>query len=341
MTEGCDEQGSFEERLRLQIEAYHASALVYAAVKLGLPDRMGTRAWTAEHLAEELVLSPPHLFRFLRGLCALGVCEELPDKTFALARAGHSLQSSAPSHLAEKVLIVVEQYWQPWANLVSCLQTGAPAFEQVFGMTVWEWRGLHREQGDIFNSYLAKETLAQAEGIIDALDVCDICTVADIGDGGGGLIAAVVRANPHVDGVLFDRPQTLETAKPFLQSLGVAERVQCVGGDFLSAVPVKADLYLLKSVLQQWGDAESLAILRNCRSAMPEAARLLIIERLLPKRAVEDPAAVIVDLHMMTISGGRGRSLEQLERLLSQTGLAMSKVTPTRSGLTIIETVRR
>jgi predicted O-methyltransferase YrrM/AraC-like DNA-binding protein len=338
MTGSGDEQGSFEERLRLQIEAYHEAALVYAAVKLGLPDRMGTRAWTSEQLTAELGLSPPHLLRFLRGLSTLGICEELPDGSFALAPAGQSLQSGAPSRLAEKVRIVVEQYWQPWANLVSCLETGKPAFDHVFGMTVWDWRRQHAEQGDIFNSYLAKETLAQADSILEALDASCVRTIADIG-GGGGLIAAVVRANPQVQGILFDRPQTLETAKRFLQSLGVAERVQCMSGDFLSAVEVQADLYLLKSVLQQWDDADSLTILRNCRSAMQDAARLLVIERLIPERALADPAAIMVDLHMMTITGGRVRSREQFEALLSQAGFTLAKVMPTRSGLTIIDAV--
>jgi hypothetical protein len=338
MTGSGDEQGSFEERLRLQIEAYHEAALVYAAVKLGLPDRMGTRAWTSEQLTAELGLSPPHLLRFLRGLSTLGICEELPDGSFALAPAGQSLQSGAPSRLAEKVRIVVEQYWQPWANLVSCLETGKPAFDHVFGMTVWDWRRQHAEQGDIFNSYLAKETLAQADSILEALDASCVRTIADIG-GGGGLIAAVVRANPQVQGILFDRPQTLETAKRFLQSLGVAERVQCMSGDFLSAVEVQADLYLLKSVLQQWDDADSLTILRNCRSATQDAARLLVIERLIPERALADPAAIMVDLHMMTITGGRVRSREQFEALLSQAGFTLAKVMPTRSGLTIIDAV--
>lgn len=338
MTGSGDEQGSFEERLRLQIEAYHEAALVYAAVKLGLPDRMGTRAWTSEQLTAKLGLSPPHLLRFLRGLSTLGICEELPDGSFALAPAGQSLQSGAPSRLAEKVRIVVEQYWQPWAHLVSCLETGKPAFDHVFGMTVWDWRRQHAEQGDIFNSYLAKETLAQADSILEALDASCVRTIADIG-GGGGLIAAVVRANPQVQGILFDRPQTLETAKRFLQSLGVAERVQCMSGDFLSAVEVQADLYLLKSVLQQWDDADSLTILRNCRSAMQDAARLLVIERLIPERALADPAAIMVDLHMMTITGGRVRSREQFEALLSQAGFTLAKVMPTRSGLTIIDAV--
>jgi hypothetical protein len=307
-------------------------------VKLGLPDRMGTRAWTSEQLTAELGLSPPHLLRFLRGLSTLGICEELPDGSFALAPAGQSLQSGAPSRLAEKVRIVVEQYWQPWSNLVSCLETGKPAFDHVFGMTVWDWRRQHAQQGDIFNSYLAKETLAQADSILEALDASCVRTIADIG-GGGGLIAAVVRANPQVQGILFDRPQTLETAKRFLQSLGVAERVQCMSGDFLSAVEVQADLYLLKSVLQQWDDADSLTILRNCRSAMQDAARLLVIERLIPERALADPAAIMVDLHMMTITGGRVRSREQFEALLSQAGFTLAKVMPTRSGLTIIDAV--
>jgi hypothetical protein len=142
-----------------------------------------------------------------------------------------------------------------------------------------------------------------------------------------------------VEGVLFDRPHTVETAKPYLLSLGVAGRVQCVSGDFLSAVEVQADLYLLKSVLQQWDDADSLTILRNCRAAMQDAARLLVIERLGPKRAVEDAASIMVDLHMMAITGGRTRSREQFEALLSQAGFTIAKVTPTRSGLVIIDAV--
>ena len=186
---------------------------------------------------------------------------------------------------------------------------------------------------------MAKETLAQADSIIEALDFSRVRTVADIGGGGGGLIAAVLRAQPHVKGVLFDRPQTLETAKPYLQSLGVAERMKLVGGDFLAEIQVRADLYLLKGVLQQWDDAASLAILRNCRSVMPAGARLLIIERLLPERASDDPAAIMLDLHMMTITGGRARSLQQFEALLSEAGLRIAKVTPTSSGLSIIEAV--
>jgi len=341
MTESVGEQKAFEERLRRQIEAYHEAALLYAAVKLGLPDRMAARPWTPEQLAEALGLSAPHLVRFLRGFCTIGMCEERSDGSFALSPAGRSLTSDSPSRLAEKVQIVVEQYWQPWADLVSCLKSGKPAFEHVFGMSVFEWRDLNKEQGKLFASYLTGETFDQAGSIIEVLEsAVEAKRVADIGGGCGALLAALLIAHPHLTGVLFDRPHLIEMAKPFLKVFGLfhlTDRIALVAGDVLAAIPVRADLYLLKGVLQQWDDAHARAILANCRKAMPEGAKLVIVERLLPERATDDPAAIMLDLHMMTITGGRARSLEQFEQLLSEAGLAVAKVTSTPTGLTIIE----
>lgn len=334
------DQEAFEERLRRQIEAYHDSALLYAAVKLGLPDRMGKRRWAPEQLAHELSLSAPHLHRVLRGLCTIGLCEERADGTFALAPGGRSLISGSTSRLAEKIQIVVEQYWQPWAKLVASLETGKPAFEQAFGISVSDWRGLNPEQGALFDTYVAKETLAQAGPIIEALDFSGAGTVADIGGGYGGLLMAILQAHPRLGGILFDRPPTIAAARSFLQSQGVADRVQLVGGDLLAGIPLQAGLYLLKGVLQQWDDAEATAILGNCRNAMPDGAKLVIIERLLPERAADDPAAIMLDLHMMTITGGRARSLADFEALLAEAGLTLTNVSSTPQGLSIIEAQR-
>ena len=322
------DQASFEDRLRKQIEAYHEAALVYAAVKLGLPDRLAVAPSTPAELAKALELSPPHLHRFLRGLCSIGICEELADGAFALTPGGQSLRPGSPSRLAEKVQIVVGQYWWPWANLVASLETGKPAFEHVFGMSVFDWRRENAEQGTLFDSYLAKETAGQLGSIIENLDFSGVGTVA------------ILQAQSQFAHVSFNRAHMIEMSQPFLQLLDVAKRVEFVPGNLLEGIPVKADLYLLKGVLQQYDDASALAILGNCREAMPEGAKLAIIERLLPERAVDDPAAIMIDLHMMTITGGRARSLADFTTLLSEAGLTRSKVTPTSSGLAIIEAKR-
>ena len=163
--------------------------------------------------------------------------------------------------------------------------------------------------------------------IVEALDLAGVGRVADIGGGHGGLLAAILRAHPDMRGILFDLPETIIGAKKFLKSHGVLDRVTLAGGDFLAEIPVEADLYVLKSVLQHWDDVAARAILESCRDAMPARAKLAIIERLLPEQAQDDPSAVMIDLHMMVITGGRARTLQELERLLSQAKLALSKVT--------------
>lgn len=336
MAGSLSEQDDFEERLRLKIAAYHDAALLHAAVKLGLPERMVAKASTPEALAAERGLSAPHLHRLLRGLASLGICTEHSDGTFALTPQGQCLLPGSPSRLSEKVLIVVEQYWHPWADLAATVETGRPAFEHVFGMPVSEWRHKNAEHGALFDSYLAAEMHAQAPAIVAALDVSGVRIVADIGGGYGGLLAALLQAHPDLAGILFDRPDTVEGALPFLGSQGVAGRVQRVGGDLRAAIPVEADLYVLNGVLQQWDDAQASAILANCREAMPEGTRLIIIERLLPDHATDDPAATMLDLHMMAITGGCVRSREHLANLLSQSRLTLATTTPTPSGLAVI-----
>ena len=155
----------------------------------------------------------------------------------------------------------------------------------------------------------------------------------------GGLLGSLLQTKPRLTGVLFDRPDVVAAAKAYPQPPGVADRIAFVGGDFLAEVPVGAGVYLLKSVLHDWDDDKCRTILHNCRRAMGEDAKLLIVERLLPDRALDDPVAILVDMHMLAITGGRERSPGEFERLLSQSGFALSKVTVTDIGFSVVEAV--
>jgi hypothetical protein len=61
----------------------------------------------------------------------------------------------------------------------------------------------------------------------------------------------------------------------------------------------------------------------------------------MPEHATDDPAAIMLDLHMMAITGGRARSLAELETLLGEAGFKLSKATTTSFGLVVIEAVPR
>ena len=335
------EQTETEARLRSQIEAYHATALAYACVKLALPETMGTEVWTAERLAAALDLSAPHLKRLLLGLATLGLIEERARDAYTLTEAGRALAPSSASTLREKLLIVVEQYWQPWANLAGTVRGGRPAFDLVFGETVGDWRRDHADHGAVFEAYWESETFTHAGPIVEALDLTGVSTVAEIGGGHGALLAAVLLAHPQLHGILMEASHKLAGARVYLHSHGLTERVGLVRGDATTEVAVVADLYLLKSVLQQHDDATARAILTNLRRAMPDSARLVVIERLMPENATDDPAAIMLDLHMMTITGGKARTRPEMEALIAEAGLAIAKLSKTDDGLAFIECALR
>jgi len=194
-------------------------------------------------------------------------------------------------------------------------------------MSVSEWRAANAAQGALFDSYLARETSGQLASIIAAIDLSGVGTVA------------LLPARYRPDGVPFDRSYMVDMSQPYLPLLKAVKRVEFVAGDILDEIPVEADLYLLNGVLRQWDDDAARTILRNCRNTMTDGARLVIVERLMPERAADDPAAIMLDLHMMAITGGRARSLAEFKSLLAEAGFGSVQVTRTTSGLTVIATL--
>jgi O-methyltransferase domain len=72
---------------------------------------------------------------------------------------------------------------------------------------------------------------------------------------------------------------------------------------------------------------------------MPPAARLLIVDAVLPDRARDLPAAIRMDLLMLLLLNARERTTPEFGALLSAAGFQLRRVVPTDSptGLAVIE----
>jgi hypothetical protein len=95
---------------------------------------------------------------------------------------------------------------------------------------------------------------------------------------------------PSARGIVFDLPHGRAGAPTHLQAAGIARRCDVVPGDFFHAAPAGADAYILKNVVPDWTDERAVGLLRTCRAAMPDRARLLLVNRLLPDRIEASPA---------------------------------------------------
>jgi hypothetical protein len=131
-------------------------------------------------------------------------------------------------------------------------------------------------------------------------------------------------------------------APSLLAEAGVAGRCEVVGGDMFAAVPAGGDLYLLKSIIHDWDDACATAILANCRRAMTEHGRLLLVERVLPEPVVPTPevqSIALSDLNMLVRTGGRERTVSEFRTLLGASGLRLVRVAATAMALSVLEAV--
>jgi hypothetical protein len=71
----------------------------------------------------------------------------------------------------------------------------------------------------------------------------------DVGWNIGTLTAVIVKTNPKMQAILFDREDVVVGANQVLEVARVVDRCQIVGGNFFDSLPRGGDLYLLSRVL--------------------------------------------------------------------------------------------
>ncbi len=102
-------------------------------------------------------------------------------------------------------------------------------------------------------------------------------------------------------------------------------------------MPEGGDLYVLKSVIHDWDNERTVAILRICRQAMGGTSRLLLVERVLPPGDAP-PFASRMDLNMLIMrGGGQERTAAEYQALGRRAGLALAGVIPTDADISLIE----
>jgi ubiquinone/menaquinone biosynthesis C-methylase UbiE len=323
------------------VSGFRVFQMVVAACRLEIPDLVATGPKTAEELAASTGMHAPSLRRILRGLEAWSFFEELADGRFAATPLSDNFRSDIPG-FRNQAIMLSEGAYPAWGELMYTLRTGNPAFDHMHGKGLFEKLAEDPDVSSHFNAAMVEISTRVGGAFVAAYDFAGVRTVVDVGGGNGALLVAVLQAHPEMRGILFDLAQGLAGARERLVAAGVADRVALEEGSFFEGVPSSADLYLLKFIVHDWDDDRSVAILQTCRRAMAAEARLVILERRLPER-IESPdealSALMGDVHMMVMLGGKERTANEYRDLLARAGLRMTGVVPVGSDFCAVEAV--
>ncbi|MEJ1109500.1 MULTISPECIES: methyltransferase [unclassified Kribbella] len=320
-------------QLHRLVTGYQVSQAVHVAATLGVCDLLADGPKRAGELAAATGADARSLTRLMRALVAIGVCAG-DDEGFANTELGDALRTDAPYSIAGWARYVGRpHHWQAYGALEHSIRTGENGFAVVHGRSVWEYLTEQPEEQAAFDAAMTSLSQAVSNAVVDGYDFGQFGTVVDIGGGRGLLMSAILSRYPSVQGVLFDQPGVVAGAG---EMLGVLDRCEVVGGSFFESVPPGGDAYVLKSVIHDWADAESVAILTTCRRAIPEHGRLLLVEQLLDDSP--DPVRTACsDLTMLVVAGGQERTTDEYRALLSEAGFDLMRAVPTASNFFILE----
>lgn len=309
------------------LNGFRGYQLVVAACRLQLPDLVAAGCGDPGELAARTGTHPESLRRVLRGLAAWAFFTQDSGGTYRATPISNAFRSDRPG-LRNMAMMLSDEGYRAWGEVMYAIETGHPVFEHVYGMTRWEKMAEDPADAELFNAAMVETSKRVGKAFTAAYDFRDAGVVVDVAGGNGALLVQVLRHLPQARGILFDLPGGLVGARTRMEEAGVADRVQLIEGSFFETVPRGGDLYMLKSIIHDWDDERAATILGSCKKAMGPSARLVLVERYMPERieSLEGSLGTVMsDLHMMVVLGGRERTTSEYAALLGIAGLRMTR----------------
>ena len=316
---------------------FAVSQALRVVADLEIADRMAAGERSVDDLAAESGSHADALYRIMRLLAAEGVFREISARRFVLTEVGAALRSDKPGGPRDFIRMLNREPYLAFAQLGHSVRTGLPAFDKVFGKPRFEWLAEHADEAALFQRAMVALGQGSNEAVAEAYDFAQFSRVVDVGGGHGQLLSAILARNPHLSGVLFDLPSGVAAAKAGVG--GALPRTEFITGSFFESVPLGADVYVLKKVIHDWNDQQSIAILRRCRDAMTPKGRVLLAETLVPPG--DEPHSIkLIDANMLVVTGGVERSEAEYATLFVAAGLRLERVISTAQPICILEASR-
>ena len=295
---------------------------IWVATTLRVADHVDAGATTLDELAAACGARPDTLRRLLALLVARGVFAEAggaysnTDVSEQLVGGGWRSWfdlDGAPSIWAES-----------WTRLPQAVRTGSPGHDEG-----WYYRELARRgHGEHFDALMEAQVRATAEQLASAYDWRAVGHVVDVGGGTGTLVRTLLAAHPHLRGTLYDRAEVVA-------GIALDGRLDVVAGNFLVDPLPAADVHVLSQILHGWPDDGARRILARCAET---AGRILVVETVMSERPSADEASF--DLFMLTLTGGKQRTLAEFRLLAEACGLVFVAETQLPTGTGLIELAR-
>jgi ubiquinone/menaquinone biosynthesis C-methylase UbiE len=164
----------------------------------------------------------------------------------------------------------------------------------------------------------------------------------DVGGGSGLYAVALLRANPNLRAVIWDRAEVLKVARESAERYDVLDRTEFAAGDmFADPVPAGCDVMLLSNVLHDWDVPECRRILGRLAPALPPGGRVLIHDVFLDDTLDGPLPVALYSAALFNVTEGRAYSGGEYRAMLKSAGLEPGEIVPTLVHCGVLPGVKR
>lgn len=315
------------ERMMTMLTGFWVTQIVRAAATFNLADHLAAGTDTAEAIAAKESIDPDATRRLIRACASLGLVSSADGKQLRGTPLLSTLLRDDPNSLRGMVLAqAAPGHWLTWGCFPDAVRSGTRQMEPAHGTpgTIFDYLAAHPDEASHFTEAMSNLSAAAAIEIAKLVDTRGVEYALDVGGANGAVLRAMMRVNPDLRGGVFDLPHIVPDAAAAARKDGLQERLTAVGGDFFESVP-PSDLYVLKYILHDWDDQNCIRILRNCRAALHEGGRLVVIDYLVGEFGVPG-LPTMMDMNMLVMTGGKERDIAEFDALFACTGLRRTTV---------------
>ena len=305
------------------IEAFRRSKTMFAAVSLGVFDRLRDRPASAAALASGTGAHAGAMERLLDACAALGLLRK-ESGVYALTPAAECyLCAASPYSLDAYIRYSDEVLYPMWGHLAEAVTQGSHRWKQVFGVDAI-FGGFFRtaEAARDFLRGMHGFGMTTSPVVAATFDLRSFRQMVDLGGATGHLAIASCERYPQLRAVVFDLPKVAPFAREMAARSAAGGRIEVTEGDFFTDDLPQADLYAVGRILHDWSDEQCARLLGRICQRLPPGGALLIAEKLLAEDGVGPVSANMQSLNMLVVAEGRERSLSEYTRLARAAGFA-------------------
>ncbi len=320
------------------LEAFRRSKTMFAAVELGVFDRLEGKPLSIAELSGALECNQGALTTLLESCVALGLLIRTGGTFGNSAVASTYLTSASPNRMTGYIRYSNNVMWHMWSHMEDAIRTGENRWKQTFNL-----------DGPIFSHFFRTEQamneflmgmhgfgMITSPQIVKCFDLNRYQTMCDLGGATGHLVIAACEAYPKLQGIVFDLPHALGLAKELTSKSHASTRIQIVGGDFFGDALPLADLYAVGRILHDWNEPKVKLLLKRIYDALPKGGALLVGEKIVNEERDGPRWALMQSLNMLICTEGKERSASEYEVLLREAGFSRISVATTNVPLDAI-----